>query len=134
MSRDRLAMMNTVPLKASKSTEQAFTLLEIMIVVAIIGLLASIAMPNFVKARLNAQATACINNLRLIDAAKQQWGTETGQKTSATPTSAKLQPYLGRSTGGEWPSCPADGTYTIGNLATPPTCSLGDQSPPHALP
>ena len=76
-----------------------FTLVEIMIVVAIIGLLAAIAIPNFVKARTTAQMNACINNLRQVDAAKQQWALESGQKPSATPTSANILPYLGRGSG-----------------------------------
>ena len=50
-----------------------FTLVEIMIVVAIIGLLAAIAIPSFVKARNQSQQNACINNLRIIDAGKEQW-------------------------------------------------------------
>ncbi len=53
-----------------------FTLVEIMIVVAIIGLLAAIAIPNFVKARATSQANACINNLRQIDAAANQCALE----------------------------------------------------------
>ena len=56
-----------------------FTLVEIMIVVAIIGLLAAIAIPNFLKARASSQANACINNLRQIEAAVQQVAIATGK-------------------------------------------------------
>ena len=63
-------------MKINTSRQSGFTLVEIMIVVAIIGLLAAIAIPNFVKARTTSQTNACINNLRQIDGAKQQWALE----------------------------------------------------------
>ena len=53
-------------MKRTTAKNQGFTLVEIMIVVAIIGLLAAIAIPNFVKARTTSQQNACINNLRLV--------------------------------------------------------------------
>ena len=68
--------------------------MEIMIVVAIIGLLASIAIPNFVKARTTAQMNACISNLRQIDGAIQLWAAETKQGDQATVTGADVLPYL----------------------------------------
>jgi prepilin-type N-terminal cleavage/methylation domain-containing protein len=100
-----------------------FTLVEIMIVVAIIGLLAAIGIPNFVRARQTSQTNACINNLRVIDQAKQQWGLEYGQVATATPQSTDIVPYLGR-TGAHMPPEPVGGSYNINALSTAPTCSV----------
>jgi prepilin-type N-terminal cleavage/methylation domain-containing protein len=98
-----------------------FTLVEIMIVVAIIGLLAAIAIPNFVRARETAQTNACISNLRQIDGAKQQWALETRQASSATPQPSDVSAYL---KGERMPVCPAQGTYTINAVNADPTCSI----------
>jgi prepilin-type N-terminal cleavage/methylation domain-containing protein len=113
-----------------------FTLVEIMIVVAIIGLLAAIAIPNFVKARATSQANACINNLRQIDAAASQFALETGKKTGDPinyPTD--LTPYIKLNANGSIPPCPAGGTYADGPVGTPPSCSLSTTvTPAHVLP
>jgi prepilin-type N-terminal cleavage/methylation domain-containing protein len=117
-------------MKIKISHSSGFTLVEIMIVVAIIGLLATIAIPNFVRARLKAQQTACINNLRQIDAAKQEWALEAKAGASATPQLSNIQPYLGRGTTGTAPTCPADSaatsatSYAINDLQTAPTCLI----------
>ncbi len=114
-----------------------FTLVEIMIVVAIIGLLAAIAIPNFVKARATSQQNACINNMRQISAAVNQWSLETGQQTGAAVVNTELTPYIQLNSASSIPGCPAGGTYAIANVGTVPlvTCSLSTLTQqPHVAP
>ena len=101
-------------MKLSKSGRSGFTLVEIMIVVALIGLLASIAVPNYVKARGNSQQSACVNNLRQIDGAAQTWALETKQPANGTYTLADLIPYIKLDASGNIPGCPAKGIYQPG--------------------
>lgn len=118
-------------MKNTNAKKKGFTLVEIMIVVAIIGLLAAIAIPNFVRARTTSQMNACINNLRLIDSAQQQWALEQHQGSLATPAGTDLQPYLGHGSAGELPTCPADSnptptftsSYSIINISVKPQCA-----------
>jgi hypothetical protein len=87
-------------------------------------MLAAIAIPNFVKAREASQRNACINNLRQLDAAKNQWALENSKKDTAVPAMDDLRPYLHGKI-----ACPVGGYYTLGAVAEPPTCSI----PGHTL-
>lgn len=117
-------------MKIRLSKKSGFTLVEIMVVVGVIGVLAPIAIPNFMKARAASRTNECINNIRQIDYAKQVWATETLQGPGSVATSDDLTPYLGRGDGSiNNLFCPLDPgrsldtSYSIGDLLTAPLCN-----------
>lgn len=99
------------------SKKAGFTLVEIMIVVAIIGLLAAIAIPSFVNARTKSQTNSCINNLRQISGAKDQYALDNENKVPAMGD--LVSTYISKT-----PSCPAGGSYTVGGLGADPSCNV----------
>jgi len=115
-------------MKLNTSRKAGFTLVEIMIVVAIIGLLAAIAIPNFVKARAASQLNACIANLKQIDGAKATWALENKKQNADVPLAADL--YGDTNYIRTKPSCPGGGTYAENAVVTRPTCTIAGHSLP----
>jgi prepilin-type N-terminal cleavage/methylation domain-containing protein len=104
--------------------KRGFTLVEIMIVVAIIGLLAAIAIPNFIRARATTQQNTCWNDIRQFNAAKDQYALEAGLSTGAViADTTVLNGFLTNLA--VTSSCPAKGTFNnIANIGTPVSCSI----------
>ncbi len=100
---------------------RGFTLVEIMITVLIIGILLSIAVPQWVRAREQTRTRSCLRNLTEIDNAKSRWAMENRQGGTASPTEAEIAPIFIRT---QMPICPSGGTYTINNVDTESSCSI----------
>ena len=91
-----------------------------------VGILTAVALPNFINARCTSCANACINNLRQIDAAANEFALEHDLHTGAPINFPNdLTPYIKLNEDGKIPSCPQGGIYSIRKVGDAPTCSLG---------
>jgi hypothetical protein len=101
----------------------AFTLVEVTVLTAILGLLITLALPNFVRNREEAQCQLCIHNLNQIDVAKVNWAIHTGVGADAEPFEDELAPFFAS---GHMPACPAGGEYDPGLVSEPTLCTMAE--------
>ena len=120
----------------NKDSRSAFNIWEILFLVFIVGFVVVIAIPNFVGGGHGSPANSCINNLRQIDAAANQFALEnhlTNGDRIGFPND--LTPYIKLNSQGEIPGCPSGGIYSIEKVGEKPVCSLGTNViPEHVLP
>jgi hypothetical protein len=114
------SMMTTA---SRSSANSAFTLIEVTVLTGILGLLLTLAVPNFVKSREDAQRQLCIHNLNQIDAAKLNWAMKSGMGSGEEPYEDELAPFFANQ---RMPLCPAGGEYDFGPVSEPALCSLVD--------
>jgi competence protein ComGC len=99
----------------------AFTLVEVLVLVAVVGLLLGVMVPAWAKSRDLARAKTCVANLRLLHGAKLQWAAELKKDGNAVPTCAEVRAYL---RGGTVPACPTEGVYRLRRVSKLPVCSF----------
>jgi len=119
--------MKTFPLVVFRLVSQIGAIATFVLLLTTAGLVQAEPGTNTVTRTDVNMRNACINYLRQIDGAKQQWALENHKDANATPTSADVAPYLKNN---QFPVCPAGGKYTIGRISEDPTCSI----PGHVLP
>ena len=107
-----------------------------LVVLVLVGAILTVFIPNFIKARSTRAASACINNLRQIDAAANEFALETGKRTGDKISFPNdLTPYIKLNSAGKIPPCPNGGIYSISRVGDKPTCSLGTRViPPDVVP
>lgn len=110
--------------RRSRHGEAALSLVEILCIVGILGMVAAIAVPSLIRSRDKAQRAGCIENLKQINSAQQQWVFEKKPAADAKIKKKDLLPYF---KSGEFPVCPSGGSYQLGVPDEKPACSLAKE-------
>jgi competence protein ComGC len=118
------AMTNPLAMKirSRRRHPQAFTLLEVAILIVVLGAIAAIAIPAFIHARANHQKKTCIANLKDINSAKSSWALE--QKKTAGDIVNESDIFGSAAYIRDKPACPGKGTYTLNPVGIKPRCNL----------
>jgi hypothetical protein len=96
------------------------------------GFMIVIIIPNFIRAEYESAQNACVNNLRQLQAAKNEWALETGATNGILVTIEDLTPYVQLDSKGQLPKCPAGGTYIFGRVGEDVRCSIGNSDWPNS--
>ncbi len=115
--------------RCSRRSQFAFTLIEIVVVVSVLGILAMVSIPNYVKSRGSATKSTCLRNQTVMEHAVQEWAFMTGKSMNDAYllTDPELLSYFMSS---RLPECPSGGTYTPGGTTSEaPNCSVEDHEP-----
>jgi hypothetical protein len=111
-------------------------ILKILLIITCIalfaGFLVAIVIPKAVCATHRSSANGCINNLRQVSAAKEQWRLENDKKEGDVASEADLTPYIKLDSAGHFPKCPGGGTYDIGRIGEDPKCSISTSAWPNS--
>lgn len=94
--------------------------------------LAVILIPNFIRMGYEGPENSCVNNLRQLEAAKQEWALETGATNGTLVTANDITPYIQLDSNGKLPHCPAGGTYIFGRIGEDVKCSIGTSDWPNS--
>jgi prepilin-type N-terminal cleavage/methylation domain-containing protein len=111
-------------MKTRESEQAGWTMVELLIVMALLGLLAAAAAPSFLKARSEGWKNICVLNLKKIAEAKSHWAVEQRKSAGDVPVESDLVGrgrYLRR-----MPACPSGGTYSLGAVEEKPTCQFAE--------
>ena len=114
----------------------SFGFWEMAILILTIGFVVAVAIPNFISDGHNDPALRCVNTMRQIDAAINEWALEKGKTNGTVVTENDITNYIKLNRYGKIPPCPSGGKYTYGKVGTTPQicCSLSTANPPHKLP